>query len=28
VGVEHASRFTWRSCGEAVLAGYESALTN
>jgi alpha-1,3-rhamnosyl/mannosyltransferase len=28
VGVEHASRFTWRACGEAVLAGYESALTN
>ena len=27
-GVEHASRFTWRACGEAVLAGYESALTN
>jgi glycosyltransferase involved in cell wall biosynthesis len=25
-GVEHASRFTWRACGEAVLAGYESAL--
>ncbi len=23
-GVEHASRFTWRACGEAVLAGYES----
>jgi alpha-1,3-rhamnosyl/mannosyltransferase len=21
-GVEHASRFTWRACGEAVLAGY------
>jgi alpha-1,3-rhamnosyl/mannosyltransferase len=28
MGVEHASRFTWRACGEAVLAGYESALTN
>ncbi len=27
-GIEHASRFTWRACGEAVLAGYESALTN
>jgi glycosyltransferase involved in cell wall biosynthesis len=27
-GLEHASRFTWRACGEAVLAGYESALTN
>jgi glycosyltransferase involved in cell wall biosynthesis len=27
-GVDHASRFTWRACGEAVLAGYESALTN
>ncbi|HLM37551.1 MAG TPA: glycosyltransferase family 1 protein [Gaiellaceae bacterium] len=26
-GVEHASRFTWRACGDAVLAGYESALT-
>jgi glycosyltransferase involved in cell wall biosynthesis len=25
-GVEHASRFTWRACGEAVLAGYKSAL--
>jgi alpha-1,3-rhamnosyl/mannosyltransferase len=22
VGIEHASRFTWRACGEAVLAGY------
>ena len=21
-GVDHASRFTWRACGEAVLAGY------
>lgn len=28
MGVEHAARFTWRACGEAVLAGYESALTN
>jgi glycosyltransferase involved in cell wall biosynthesis len=27
-GVKHAARFTWRACGEAVLAGYESALTN
>jgi glycosyltransferase involved in cell wall biosynthesis len=27
-GIDHASRFTWRACGEAVLAGYESALTN
>ena len=27
-GLEHAARFTWRACGEAVLAGYESALTN
>jgi glycosyltransferase involved in cell wall biosynthesis len=26
-GLEHAARFTWRACGEAVLAGYESALT-
>jgi glycosyltransferase involved in cell wall biosynthesis len=25
-GVEHASRFTWLACGEAVLAGYDSAL--
>jgi glycosyltransferase involved in cell wall biosynthesis len=25
-GVEHASQFTWRACGEAVLAGYETAL--
>jgi glycosyltransferase involved in cell wall biosynthesis len=25
-GVEHAARFTWRACGEAVLAGYERAL--
>jgi glycosyltransferase involved in cell wall biosynthesis len=27
-GLEHAARFTWRACGEAVLSGYESALTN
>ena len=27
-GLAHAVRFTWRACGEAVLAGYESALTN
>jgi glycosyltransferase involved in cell wall biosynthesis len=27
-GLAHASRFTWRACGQAVLAGYESALTN
>jgi glycosyltransferase involved in cell wall biosynthesis len=27
-GLEHAASFTWRRCGEAVLAGYESALTN
>jgi glycosyltransferase involved in cell wall biosynthesis len=27
-GLAHASRFTWRACGEAVLAGYKSALTN
>jgi glycosyltransferase involved in cell wall biosynthesis len=27
-GLEHAASFTWRGCGEAVLAGYESALTN
>jgi alpha-1,3-rhamnosyl/mannosyltransferase len=27
-GIAHAARFTWRACGEAVLAGYESALTN
>jgi glycosyltransferase involved in cell wall biosynthesis len=27
-GVAHASRFTWSACGQAVLAGYESALTN
>jgi glycosyltransferase involved in cell wall biosynthesis len=25
-GVEHAARFTWRACGEAVLTGYERAL--
>jgi glycosyltransferase involved in cell wall biosynthesis len=25
-GVRHASAFTWRACGEAVLRGYESAL--
>ena len=25
-GVEHAARFTWRACGEAVLAGYERAI--
>jgi glycosyltransferase involved in cell wall biosynthesis len=24
-GLAHASRFTWRACGEAFLAGYESA---
>ena len=27
-GQEHAASFTWRRCGEAVLAGYESALTD
>ncbi|MGB2876240.1 MAG: glycosyltransferase family 1 protein [Gaiellaceae bacterium] len=27
-GLEHAARFTWLACGQAVLAGYESALTN
>jgi glycosyltransferase involved in cell wall biosynthesis len=27
-GLAHAAKFTWRACGEAVLAGYESALTN
>ncbi|HEY2939321.1 MAG TPA: glycosyltransferase family 1 protein [Gaiellaceae bacterium] len=27
-GLAHAASFTWRACGEAVLAGYESALTN
>jgi glycosyltransferase involved in cell wall biosynthesis len=26
LGLVHASSFTWRACGEAVLAGYESAL--
>jgi glycosyltransferase involved in cell wall biosynthesis len=25
-GIEHAARFTWGACGEAVLRGYESAL--
>jgi glycosyltransferase involved in cell wall biosynthesis len=25
-GVEHAGRFTWRACGEAVLAGYNRVL--
>jgi glycosyltransferase involved in cell wall biosynthesis len=25
-GLRHASRFTWRACGEAVLRGYESVL--
>jgi glycosyltransferase involved in cell wall biosynthesis len=24
-GLEHAARFTWRACGEAMLRGYESA---
>jgi glycosyltransferase involved in cell wall biosynthesis len=24
-GLEHARRFTWRACGEAMLRGYESA---
>jgi glycosyltransferase involved in cell wall biosynthesis len=24
-GLEHAKRFTWRACGEAMLLGYESA---
>ena len=24
-GLRHAARFTWRACGEAVLAGYEAA---
>jgi glycosyltransferase involved in cell wall biosynthesis len=28
LGLAHASRFTWHACGETVLAGYESALTN
>jgi glycosyltransferase involved in cell wall biosynthesis len=27
-GLAHAAKFTWQACGEAVLAGYESALTN
>ena len=27
-GLAHAARFTWHACGDAVLAGYESALTN
>jgi alpha-1,3-rhamnosyl/mannosyltransferase len=27
-GLSHAGRFTWRACGEAVLAGYERALTH
>jgi alpha-1,3-rhamnosyl/mannosyltransferase len=27
-GLAHAGRFTWRACGEAVLAGYERALTH
>lgn len=27
-GLAHAARFTWRACGEAIVAGYESALTN
>ncbi len=25
LGLRHARRFTWRACGEAVLAGYERA---
>jgi glycosyltransferase involved in cell wall biosynthesis len=25
-GLAHASRFTWRACAEAVLAGYQKAL--
>ena len=25
-GVDHAAQFTWRACGEAVLAGYKRAL--
>ncbi len=25
-GIEHAARFTWRSAGEAMIAGYEDAL--
>ncbi len=24
-GLEHARRFTWRACGEAMLRGYEGA---
>jgi glycosyltransferase involved in cell wall biosynthesis len=24
-GLEHAARFTWRACGEAMLHGYEGA---
>jgi glycosyltransferase involved in cell wall biosynthesis len=24
LGLQHAGRFTWQACGEAVLAGYES----
>jgi glycosyltransferase involved in cell wall biosynthesis len=28
LGIAHAAQFTWRACGESVLAGYESALTN
>src|SRR6266536_174615 len=27
-GLAHAAQFAWRACGEAVLAGYESALRN
>jgi glycosyltransferase involved in cell wall biosynthesis len=27
-GLAHALRFTWHACGEAVLSGYESALTD
>jgi glycosyltransferase involved in cell wall biosynthesis len=27
-GIAHAAQFTWRACGEAVLAGYERALTD
>jgi glycosyltransferase involved in cell wall biosynthesis len=27
-GLAHAARFTWRACGQAVLAGYERALTD
>jgi glycosyltransferase involved in cell wall biosynthesis len=26
LGLRHASRFTWRACGAAVLDGYERAL--